>query len=227
VTKEPGTDGVGRRQFLETAAAGLVGSVLDPGARAADGAQRQSSGSRPHIVLLMTDQHRGDCLGAAGNRIVRTPHLDAIAAGGAVFRRAYSSVPSCTPARAGLLTGCAPWRHGMLGYGQVAARYQHEMPRLLHDAGYSTFAIGKMHFHPQRNLHGFDGALVDESGRVESPDFVSDYRQWFRERAPTLDPDATADSRASAGSSKPAIRVNLFIAEIGYSVCARVAYRAG
>ena len=182
---------VGRRQFLEAAAAGVLGSAFEGRGEAAGGAGQPSPDRRPHIVLLMTDQHRGDCLGCAGNQVIRTPHLDAIASTGAVFRRAYSSVPSCTPARAGLLTGYAPWRHGMLGYGDVALRYPHEMPRLLHDAGYSTFGVGKMHFHPQRNLHGFDGALVDESGRVESPDFVSDYRLWFRERAPKLDPDAT------------------------------------
>ena len=185
------SDGVDRRQFLEATAGSVLGSALAPVARGAAGPEPPSAEHRPHIVLLMTDQHRGDSLGAAGNRVVHTPHLDAIAADGAVFRRGYSSVPSCTPARSGLLTGYAPWRHGMLGYGDMALRYPHEMPRLLHDAGYSTFGIGKMHFHPQRNLHGFDGTLLDESGRVEAPDFVSDYRQWFRERAPTLDPDAT------------------------------------
>jgi len=183
--------GVDRRQFLGATAGGVLGAAFAPASGEANGPTEPSSARRPHIVLLMTDQHRGDCLGAAGNRVVRTPHLDTIAADGAVFRRGYSSVPSCTPARAGLLTGYAPWRHGMLGYGDIAVRYPHEMPRLLHDAGYNTYGIGKMHFHPQRNLHGFDGALLDESGRVESPDFVSDYRQWFRERAPKLDPDAT------------------------------------
>jgi arylsulfatase len=185
------SNGIDRRQFLGTAAAGFAGSVLEPSGRSSGGSEQRAPAPRPHIVLLMTDQHRGDCLGAAGNRLVRTPHLDAVASDGAVFRRAYSSVPSCTPARAGLLTGYAPWRHGMLGYGDVAVRYPHEMPRLLHEAGYSTFGIGKMHFHPQRSLHGFDGTLLDESGRVESPDFVSDYRRWVRERAPKLDPDAT------------------------------------
>ena len=182
---------VDRRQFLEAATAGVVASAIAPTSAATDGSARPQPGRRPNIILLMTDQHRGDCLGAAGNRVIRTPHLDAMAADGALFRRAYSSVPSCTPARSGLLTGYAPWRHGMLGYGDIAVRYPHEMPRLLHDAGYVAHGIGKMHFHPQRNLHGFDGTLLDESGRVESSDFVSDYRLWFRERAPKLDPDAT------------------------------------
>jgi len=182
---------VDRRQFLGLAAAGVVGSALDVTADGTVGGSGLAAGRRPHIVLLMTDQQRGDCLGCTGNRAIRTSHVDAIAADGATFTRAFTSVPSCTPARTGLLTGYAPWRHGLLGYGDMAVRYPHEMPRMLRDAGYYTFGIGKMHFHPQRNLHGFDGALLDESGRVESPDFVSDYRQWFRERAPALDPDAT------------------------------------
>ena len=65
------------------------------------------------------------------------------------------------------------------------------MPRALHDAGYYTFAIGKLHFHPQRNIHGFDGALLDESGSAQSQAFVSDYHKWFREKAPGKDPDIT------------------------------------
>jgi len=149
------------------------------------------SGERPNILLLMADQCRGDCVGALGNRAIRTPNLDHIARDGVVFPHAYSTTPSCTPARAGLLTGWAPWRHGMLGYGRVAERYANEMPRILRQAGYYTMGIGKMHWFPQRNLHGFHRTLVDESGRSETPGFVSDYRQWFREQAPDQSPDAT------------------------------------
>src|ERR1035437_1663215 len=57
--------------------------------------------------------------------------------------------------------------------------------------GYYTCAIGKLHYHPQRNLHGYHQALLDESGRIESVDFRSDYRSWFWSQAPNLDPDAT------------------------------------
>jgi len=146
---------------------------------------------RPHILLLVADQYRGDCLGAAGHPCVRTPNLDRLAAEGARFRCAYVSVPSCTPARASLLTGLSPWHNGMLGYGAVAEKYENEMPRMLSEAGYHGVGIGKMHWHPQRALHGFARTLLDESGRAESPDFVSDYRQWFRQEAPDLNPDAT------------------------------------
>jgi arylsulfatase len=147
--------------------------------------------SRPHILLLMTDQHRADCIGAAGNPVVHTPAIDRLAAGGVLFRHAYSSTPTCTPARAALLTGQSPWTHGMLGYGAVAEKYPVEMPRLLRDAGYYTTGIGKMHWTPQRALHGFHQTILDESGRVESVDFRSDYRSWFWSEMPSGDPDAT------------------------------------
>jgi len=150
----------------------------------------------------MTDQHRGDCIGADGNRAIRTPHLDRIANEGVRFRCAYTAVPSCTPARSGLLTGLSPWRHGMLGYGRVAYRYKNEKPRMLHEAGYYTLGIGKMHWFPQRHTHGFHKTILDESGRVQTKGFVSDYRQWFRAQAPNLNPDATGigwnDYRAKA-----------------------------
>lgn len=167
----------------------IAGLTMLAAACAAQAAE--TSRSRPNILFLIADQLRGDCLGCDGNGAIRTPHLDRLAAEGARFRAAYSSVPSCTPARATILTGLSPWRHGMLGYGRVAVRYAREMPQMLHDAGYYTLGIGKMHYHPQRNLHGFHKTILDESGRAQSPGFVSDYRQWFKQVAPTLDPDAT------------------------------------
>ena len=88
---------------------------------------------KPDIILIMTDQQRGDALGCAGNGSIITPHLDLLAADGYLFTNAYSSAPSSTPARAGLLTGLTPWHHGMLGYGNVAEHYRYEMPQMLRD----------------------------------------------------------------------------------------------
>lgn len=145
----------------------------------------------PHIILIMADQHRGDAMGCMGNEAVISPHLDALASEGTLFTNGYSSCPSSTPARAGLLTGLSPWHHGLLGYGKVAPEYKYEMPQMLKDAGYYTFGIGKMHWHPQRAKHGFEGTLLDESGRIEDENFTSDYRQWFQIQAPGKTPDAT------------------------------------
>jgi arylsulfatase len=189
--------GMTRRGFLRAAAG--VSAVLLPSQGAPAAASPQS---KPNILYLMTDQHRADCLGCAGNRLIRTPHLDSLAAEGVLFTNAYTSTPSCTPARSAILTGLAPWHHGMLGYGRVAGQYPFELPQALREAGYYLFGIGKMHWYPQKKLRGYHGLLVDESGRAETPGFVSDYRLWFRQQAPDLDPDATGigwnDYRAKA-----------------------------
>lgn len=165
-------------------------------------AQSRAPRRRPNILFLMTDQQRGDCLGADGNRAIHTPNLDRLAAEGVRFRHAYSSTPTCTPARTALLTGLSPWHHGMLGMTNMARRYPLEMPQALRDAGYFTTAIGKMHFFPMRNGHGFHRMILDEHcgcGNVLDPAVAqrramedrSDYEAWFYSQAPNLDPHAT------------------------------------
>ncbi len=141
---------------------------------------------RPYnVLLLMTDQHRFDCLGCYGNKVIETPNLDWIASQGTIFRNAYSESPSCIPARASLMSGMTPWNHGILGMGpgqgQMGLGFEHTLPGELSKAGYHTCGVGKMHFHPQRALMGFHRTILDESGRVGDPGFVSDYVQWFNE----------------------------------------------
>lgn len=177
-------NGLSRRTFLGASGAALAAASSG---RLASAARAE----RPNILFLMADQHRADCVSADGNAVIHTPNMDRIASEGVRFRCAYTSTPSCTPARSGLLTGLSPWHHGMLGYGRVAVEYENELPRMLREAGYYTTGIGKMHWHPQRNRHGFHQTILDESGRVESEGFESDYRKWFRTQAPDLDPDAT------------------------------------
>ena len=149
---------------------------------------------QPHIILLMTDQQRFDALHCAGNEAVYSPHLDRLAADGNLFFSGYSSCPSSTPARAGLVTGMSPWNHGMLGYGNEAEHYAHEFPREMKKLGYYTVGIGKMHWYPQWNTRGLDILLSDESGREQSPDYKSDYRKWFALHAGGLNPDTTGIS---------------------------------
>lgn len=139
---------------------------------------------RPNIILIICDQLRGDCLGAAGNRFIETPNIDALAARGTRFEHAYSAVPSCLPARAVLWSGQDQWHTGVLGMGrgqgQIPADFPHTLAGELTAAGWQTQLVGKGHFHPQRALMGFQGTALDESGRM--PD--SDYRRWFAAVAP-------------------------------------------
>jgi len=137
-----------------------------------------------NIILILCDQMRGDCVGAGGNNQIQTPNLDDLASRGTIFSHAYSSVPSCIPARALLWTGQSQWHAGLLGMGrgqgQMPDDYPHTIAGELTRAGYRTHMVGKGHFHPQRSLMGFESTELDESGRM--PD--SDYRQWFRAHAP-------------------------------------------
>ena len=137
------------------------------------------SQKRPNLLLITTDQQRGDCLGCAGHPVLETPYIDELAAQGAYLPHAYTSVPSCTPARAGIITGMDQWNHGRLTMtGSDALEYPATLPGELSKAGYHTQLIGKAHHAPQRRRYGFDHMLLDESGRRE-PGFYSDYHRYF------------------------------------------------
>lgn len=135
--------------------------------------------------MILTDQHRYDCLGCNGNNIIETPYIDWIAAEGTNFRNAYSMTPSCVPARASLITGMNQWNTGILGMGAGQGRmgvgFEHTLPGELSKNGYHTQAVGKMHFFPQRSLNGFHKTVLDEAEGVDDPGFVSDYMRWFEE----------------------------------------------
>ena len=146
----------------------------------------------PNIVLIMTDQMRGDCLGIAGHPDVKTPYLDSIAAKGILFDHAYSACPSCVPARAALHTGMRQEHHGRVGYqDMVNWNYPHTMAGELAAAGYYTQCVGKMHVHPLRNLMGFhnielhDGYLHayrdPAAAWEESQKQADDYFYWLKQ----------------------------------------------
>ena len=80
---------------------------------------------RPHIIFLMADQFRQDALGSIPGSLSFTPNLNIISGEGLTFYHSFTSTPSCTPARAAILTGRSPWGHGMLGYGAVSMNYSY------------------------------------------------------------------------------------------------------
>jgi arylsulfatase A-like enzyme len=63
--------------------------------------------------LVLTDDHRWDALGAAGNPAIQTPVMDRLLHDGVHFRQATASVSQCHPVRASLLTGLPSFRHGV------------------------------------------------------------------------------------------------------------------
>ena len=71
--------------------------------------------TQPHLVFLMADQLRWNTNGYRGGELNLTVNLDRIAAEGLEMKYSFASTPTCTPARASLLTGQSPGTHGMLG----------------------------------------------------------------------------------------------------------------
>lgn len=130
---------------------------------------------KPNIVLIMSDQHRGDLLGIAGNRQILTPNLDNLAATGAWFPRAYSTCPTCIAARRSMLSGQFPRSHGMVGYhNSVPWANPPSTAEVLGQEGYHTYFIGRnMHQYPPRKRFGYDHMVLND-----------DYDLWVNKLIP-------------------------------------------
>jgi arylsulfatase len=145
------------------------------------GAQTQAAPTppRPDVLLIMPDQMRGDCLSALNHPAVRTPNLDKLAKEGALFRRAYTTCPSCIPARFSLLTGLYPSTSGVVGFKGKPIQYP-TFPKLLADAGYTTVLAGRnMHQVPPGESYGYQKQILGS-------EYVSDddYDQFLKKAAP-------------------------------------------
>ena len=100
---------------------------------------------RPNIVFIFSDQQRYSALACNGNRIVQTPHLDALAQNGVVLDNAFSSCPICAPYRGQLMTGKYAHANGCIDNEYALFPDQQTLPAVLDAAGYDTAYIGKWH----------------------------------------------------------------------------------
>ncbi len=98
-----------------------------------------------NVLFIITDQQRADHLSCAGNSNLKTPNLDALAKDGVRFTNCFCSNPMCMPNRASFFTGKYPSLHGVRCNG---INLNPEIPTLfetLHNAGYHTASMGKIH----------------------------------------------------------------------------------
>lgn len=148
---------------------------------------------RPNVLIIHTDQHRQDCIGAYGNMQVRTPHLDTLAADGVLHTRHFCSYPVCTPSRYSLISGQYVHQHlGWNNYCTLPAGIP-TFPRLLKQAGYKTAAVGKMHYTPAYLDVGFSQmTLAEQDGPGR---FEDDYHEYLREQG-LLDQIDLTDQRS-------------------------------
>lgn len=104
---------------------------------------RVSMGKTPQNVLFITaDQWRGECLSALGHPIVKTPHLDALAAEGTLFRRHYAQATPCGPSRASLFTGLYLQNHRSVMNGTPLDDRHANIAREARKAGYDPALFG-------------------------------------------------------------------------------------
>lgn len=105
----------------------------------------QTTSGRPNIVVLVIDDTRWDSIGAAGNRIVQTPRIDALAAEGIRFAQARVVTSICMASRASILTGQYMSRHGIDRFGKQLTpdAFARTYAGMLRTSGYWTGHVGK------------------------------------------------------------------------------------
>jgi N-sulfoglucosamine sulfohydrolase len=133
-----------------------------------------SPSPRPNIVLIVSDDHGREAVGCYGNPVVRTPNLDALAADGTRFTRAFCTTASCSPSRATILSGLQSHHNGMYGLQHDEHHFQsfdqvRSLPVILAEAGYHTARIGKYHVAPEK-VYAFETVL--SAGRANDPKTV-------------------------------------------------------
>ena len=134
---------------------------------------------RPNILVLMTDQQRADAMSCAGNPVLRTPAMDAIAASGVRFTNACASTPVCVASRMSLITGHRAARTHWVDNSALPGPVP-ELPTmmsLLLRAGYWTHGVGKMHF--RGRSYGLRNLLTMEEGVAHRVD--DDYLRYLRD----------------------------------------------
>ncbi len=175
-------ENLNRREFLSLAAGGSAAAAMALTGCDKELAERRAAARRqPNIIFLLTDDHRADAMGCAGNPIIQTPNMDVLAAIGIRFTNAFVTTSICASSRASIFTGQWTRRHGIIDFGThfseeaLAQTY----PMLLSQAGYRIGFIGKYGVGPKRDLpidkydywKGFPG-----QGRYENKDEDGNYK---------------------------------------------------
>jgi len=128
---------------------------------------------KPNIIIIISDDHAYQAIGAYGSKVAHTPNLDRIASQGAIFNRAYVTNSICGPSRASLLTGKYSHINGFKD--NETSNFDHHQDlfvKQLQKNGYQTAWIGKIHL--GRELQGFNYySILRGQGHYFNPDFIT------------------------------------------------------
>ena len=176
-----------------------------------------------NLVLVVIDTLRADYLALHGGH-VRTPAMEALAAEGVMFERAYSHIPSTGPSHASLFTGRLPTEHGVQANSQILAHEQTTLAEILQGAGYSTSAVvslgvlgRKFGFH--QGFESYDDEFPDQWFR-NGDEVMASLESWFDRDVSTpyflwahfSDPH---EPYAPADEIQPSIRLRLDGVDVG------------
>jgi len=131
---------------LVVAGALAVGVGCSPAS--SEGDEAAAGSERPNVLFVVVDDLRPE-LGCYGASVARTPHLDRLAADGALFRRAYCQESLCNPSRVSVLTGLHPWSSGFSRNRQSFREVLPDvvtLPQHFRQSGWRSVAVGKV-FH--------------------------------------------------------------------------------
>jgi len=133
---------------------------------------------KPNFLVVLIDDLRYDEFGAGGHPYMKTPHIDRVAAEGALFERAFHTTPICSPNRASIMTGQYASRHGIID-NVARDAMSHRLPNyhlVLRTLGYETAHVGKWHMgNDGAPRPGYDRWIsFDGHGRLSDPNLNVD-----------------------------------------------------
>ena len=160
-----------------------------------------------NVLFIISDDLRPE-LGAYGNRIIKTPNLDGLAARGTRFDRAYAQFPLCNPSRSSLLSGHYPTQTGIMD-NNTYFRARHPgyvtLPQYFQKNGYATLRTGKV-FHG-----GIDDQISwTEGGEPPDPAIINRPPSRIATGvAPSDQPETAAQGRAQNAKESESDRIIL------------------
>mgnify|MGYP006288266841 CR=1 FL=1 len=120
------------------------------------GAKLHARRDTPNFIFVLTDDQRHDAMGCAGNPLIRTPAIDALAARGIRFANAFVTLSICSPSRAACLTGRYGSATGVVTVPGTLRAEEVTVAHRLKEAGYRTGVVGKWHLGNSPQSLGFD-----------------------------------------------------------------------
>ncbi|MEP2774681.1 MAG: sulfatase-like hydrolase/transferase [Luteolibacter sp.] len=161
----------------------IIPTILFAGLAVSASAFAADKPSKPNIVVVLADDMGWGDSATYGNKVIKTPNLDKLAAEGVKFTQFYSPCGVCSPSRSAILTGRTPYRNGVYRHlSGIHEAYLRESeityPELLKGIGYTTCHSGKWHLlsrnqfddpkFPHPGEHGYDHWMITQNNAVPS-----------------------------------------------------------